>query len=465
MPTADHPFAPFLIEAGFNPSAMGFQMRKAVGARHSSQTRRPRPFRSQRQAGAAQMPEGDTIFRAARTLHRALAGKQVTAFQSVLPALTRINDDTPLAGRTIEQVNARGKHLLIHFSGDLVLRTHMRMNGSWHIYRPGEKWQRPRRDMRIAFDYCRLRGCRFQYPGGGIHVRDAPSPKRDAAIARARRARRRLRCNQGARESARPIAVRDRRSAAESARAGRYSGMSTSRRFSSCAGSIRSNRVGLVSDADLTSVRGCEPAGVENECIGRTRADDHLQRTAADSPGRSDPRADCGSTAARGSRVDAAGCSSACRSRAPTRGSRIGVRAARDSCAALISLWVAAPESCRRRQRYMDITSCCQGGSRDRRCANWNTADARYSSAALAPHSSVFRTPCSDVTALSAARDRHAAGWPPLWLSLMTLPALAMSVFLGWSLLSRHLQCRICWTGHVANAVLFVTLGLESFNH
>ena len=82
------------------------------------------------------MPEGDTIFRAARTLHRALAGKQVTAFQSMLPALNRINDDTPLAGRTIERVHSRGKHLLIHFSGDLVLRTHMRMNGSWHIYRP-----------------------------------------------------------------------------------------------------------------------------------------------------------------------------------------------------------------------------------------------------------------------------------------------------------------------------------------
>lgn len=37
----------------------------------------------------------------------------------------------------------------MHLSGNLVLRTHMRMNGSWHIYRPGERWQRSRRDMRI----------------------------------------------------------------------------------------------------------------------------------------------------------------------------------------------------------------------------------------------------------------------------------------------------------------------------
>jgi endonuclease-8 len=110
------------------------------------------------------MPEGDTIFRAARTLHRALAGKQVTAFQSMLPALNRINDDTPLAGRTIERVHSTGKHLLIHFSGDLVLRTHMRMNGSWHIYRPGEKWQRARRDMRILLTTADFEAVGFNIP-------------------------------------------------------------------------------------------------------------------------------------------------------------------------------------------------------------------------------------------------------------------------------------------------------------
>ena len=96
------------------------------------------------------MPEGDTIFRAARTLNRALAGKTIVAFESVLPALTRVHADTPLTGRTIERVMAVGKHLLMHFSGGLVLRTHMRMNGSWHIYRTGERWQRPRGDMRIV---------------------------------------------------------------------------------------------------------------------------------------------------------------------------------------------------------------------------------------------------------------------------------------------------------------------------
>ena len=96
------------------------------------------------------MPEGDTIFRAARTLDRALAGKPVVRFESVLPALSRIHDDHPVTGRTVERVRSIGKHLLMQFSGDLTLRSHMRMNGSWHIYRPGETWHRSRLDMRVV---------------------------------------------------------------------------------------------------------------------------------------------------------------------------------------------------------------------------------------------------------------------------------------------------------------------------
>src|SRR5512140_1519500 len=96
------------------------------------------------------MPEGDTIYRAARTLHSALSGQAVTRFEAVLPKLSRIDEDAPLAGRIIEAVESRGKWLLIRFSGDLTLLTHMLMNGSWHIYRPGEAWQRRREDMRIV---------------------------------------------------------------------------------------------------------------------------------------------------------------------------------------------------------------------------------------------------------------------------------------------------------------------------
>jgi len=110
------------------------------------------------------MPEGDTIFRAARTLHKALGGQPVTRFESVFPAVNRITDDHPIVGRTIESVVSRGKHILLTFSGDLILHTHMRMNGSWHIYRPGERWQRPAGDMRVLVGTERMLAVGFNVP-------------------------------------------------------------------------------------------------------------------------------------------------------------------------------------------------------------------------------------------------------------------------------------------------------------
>jgi len=96
------------------------------------------------------MPEGDTIFRTAQALHRALAAGTVTRFETAYAHLARVDTDRPIVGRTIESVTAHGKHLLIRFSGDLVLRTHMRMSGRWHVYRPGERWRAPARAVRIV---------------------------------------------------------------------------------------------------------------------------------------------------------------------------------------------------------------------------------------------------------------------------------------------------------------------------
>jgi endonuclease VIII len=110
------------------------------------------------------MPEGDTIFRAARTLQQALGGEIVTRFESALAHLARQDDDAPVAGRTVEAVSAAGKHVLMRFSGDLVLRTHMRMNGSWHLYRPGEAWQRPRGAMRVLVATARFVAVGFDIP-------------------------------------------------------------------------------------------------------------------------------------------------------------------------------------------------------------------------------------------------------------------------------------------------------------
>jgi uncharacterized membrane protein len=54
--------------------------------------------------------------------------------------------------------------------------------------------------------------------------------------------------------------------------------------------------------------------------------------------------------------------------------------------------------------------------------------------------------------------------WPAWLLFVMTLPAVAMSIVLGYSLITRKLECRICWTGHLANAILAATLGASAFH-
>ena len=118
------------------------------------------------------MPEGDTIFRAARTLNQALSGQVVTGFETNLPRLARVDFDRGIVGRQIQNVEARGKWLLMHFGGDLILLTHMLMSGSWHIYRPGEAWQRPAIDMRILVKTEKLWAVAFKVPVAEFHTAD-----------------------------------------------------------------------------------------------------------------------------------------------------------------------------------------------------------------------------------------------------------------------------------------------------
>ncbi len=82
----------------------------------------------------------------------------------MFPALTRVHDDHPLTAMTVDKVESVGKHLLMHFSGGLVLRTHMRMNGSWHIYRPGERWRQRARDMRVLVATADFEAVGFNIP-------------------------------------------------------------------------------------------------------------------------------------------------------------------------------------------------------------------------------------------------------------------------------------------------------------
>lgn len=126
------------------------------------------------------MPEGDTIFRTARALGRALGGKPIVGFRSTYPRLMRYNDDVPLAGQVVVKVESRGKWLLMEFSGGGILATHMLMNGSWHIYRPGQPWQQPRANMRILLETADYIAVGFRVPVAEMHTPE--SLRRDRKI-------------------------------------------------------------------------------------------------------------------------------------------------------------------------------------------------------------------------------------------------------------------------------------------
>ncbi len=84
------------------------------------------------------MPEGDTVFRVAAGLRPRLVGLPVLRARAAGGARVE-----RIVGATIEAIEAHGKSLLIHLSNGLSVRTHLRMTGTWHRYRPGERWLRP----------------------------------------------------------------------------------------------------------------------------------------------------------------------------------------------------------------------------------------------------------------------------------------------------------------------------------
>ena len=138
------------------------------------------------------MPEGDTIWRTAAALRAHVGGRVVTAARP-----TRLD---LLRGRTLRAVEPVGKHLLMRFSDGWTLHSHMRMTGSWHLYRRGERWRRPEHLARAVLEFDdRLAVC-FSAPVVDL-VREgreplghlgpdllAPDVRLDTVVARARAA-------------------------------------------------------------------------------------------------------------------------------------------------------------------------------------------------------------------------------------------------------------------------------------
>lgn len=111
------------------------------------------------------MPEGDTIARTADVLRAVLIDRPITAARSQpQPGLRRVPDLSRLVGSTVTSVVSRGKHLLIGFDTGDTLRTHLRMSGSWHRYRPGERWRRPARSASVVLENASAVAVAFNTP-------------------------------------------------------------------------------------------------------------------------------------------------------------------------------------------------------------------------------------------------------------------------------------------------------------
>lgn len=94
------------------------------------------------------MPEGDTVFRAAQLLDRALSGRVLTRTDFRVPQ----HATADLSGSTVIRTVSRGKHLLTRTDHGLTLHTHLKMEGTWHVYRPGEKWRRAATQARVLLE-------------------------------------------------------------------------------------------------------------------------------------------------------------------------------------------------------------------------------------------------------------------------------------------------------------------------
>jgi endonuclease-8 len=127
------------------------------------------------------MAEGDTILRLARRLERTLGGAEVRADApgrrrpEGLPVST-------LSGRRLERAESRGKHLLLHFDGGLVLHSHLGMKGSWRIYGPDQRWDRPPAGAWIALAGDSATAVNFG--GSSLRIARAAALGRDPRLAR-----------------------------------------------------------------------------------------------------------------------------------------------------------------------------------------------------------------------------------------------------------------------------------------
>ena len=106
------------------------------------------------------MPEGDSVYLAAKRMHQGLAGHRLTRTDFRVPQLATTN----LAGRAVLSVVPRGKHMLTRIEGGLTLHTHFKMDGTWHLYRPRQRWNGPLWQVRVVLETAERVAVGFRLP-------------------------------------------------------------------------------------------------------------------------------------------------------------------------------------------------------------------------------------------------------------------------------------------------------------
>jgi len=125
------------------------------------------------------MAEGDTILRAARRIEGAIGGQEVSARAG--NGRGRVAGVERLDGRRLDRVEARGKHLLLHF-GELTLHSHLGMSGSWQVGRRGERRRKPASAAWLTLSGDELEA--VQFGGPTLRVLSSARLRRDPVLAR-----------------------------------------------------------------------------------------------------------------------------------------------------------------------------------------------------------------------------------------------------------------------------------------
>ena len=107
------------------------------------------------------MPEGDTVWLSAKRMHEALAGRVLLRSDFRVPQ----HAEADLSGRRVLEVVPRGKHMLTRVEGGLTLHTHFRMDGTWHLYRPGDRWSGgPDWQVRVVLETAEQQAVGYRLP-------------------------------------------------------------------------------------------------------------------------------------------------------------------------------------------------------------------------------------------------------------------------------------------------------------